>query len=252
MIVKIVPLLALLALVCATACSSMDDSFWESLGSLSYGAIDHFFRTAELPGEGSSSELASPPAFPLEHHSVQPHEQVGSSQQLMSGHDTQISRITSATYTDWIPPPLSAQQRRAILAEIAPMFETTYGGRRTPEIVPYDAQELTPKVLEQCFVYHGSKLRQLENGYFVIPRSRLGQHVGTNRRRAKTDLAFVWQRFEAPLRPGSIFRLIGYIEAAINVDRLVVNYKGFRTGSRDLTPLGTDSVIDHSELVPIS
>lgn len=247
-----IPLVVLLVLAFARACFSMDDNFWESLGALAHDnkAISHFFQTGQLPGESAPSGLVrSSPASPPQHSSLQPHSEAESLSEHLSDPNTGPSVVAVATDIDWIPPPLSLQERTYILDQIAPLFDSAHPSRPRPVVIPYVGQELTPDLLKQSFAFRGGYFRELQNGYYIIPKPKFG--VDTGGQRAKVNLAFVWERFETSTGIGSIFRLVGHIDSDINTNRRLLRNKSYRTGGMSLTPLGTDSVIDYSGFVRV-
>lgn len=94
---------------------------------------------------------------------------------------------------------------------------------------------------------YGGYLRKHESGFFIVPKLQPG--TGGNAKKPAATLAYIWQRFDKQPR-GSIYRLIGWIESPVDVNKRLKFMESYKAGPQsDLTPLGTDAVVDPRDFI---
>lgn len=262
------------------------DTFWQELEALTYaegGEMAYFFKTGRIPSEINPTEPLRDVITSQPHHDVPPKLKVGaesirasSSNQESQGdpyHSEAINldrtTIRSAPPTVRtlpqaahaarhlpIPTPLLSTERLDILHRIASDLESWKEPGRFPLIHPYSGKRLTPGLTKEAFGYKTTLIRKHGSGFFLTPgwsgkseRDFVLEDGGMETRRTKSFRAFVWQRYPIG-ETASIFRLIGLIETPFRAESRLRNLPAYETGRKDLEPLGTDSIVDHSVFLP--
>lgn len=161
------------------------------------------------------------------------------------------------------PAPLALSEKYDILNQVAARITSRGSHGETELLHPFLGPALPPAVLNE-FGVSRSLLREIMPGHFVQTR---GHFVSTRLPKHKAqrgDLGLALERHmdrhlfvfkQAPLRetqrPRTVLSFVGMIELKKRAQDSLRGLRAYRTTKVLVTPIGPDSFVDHSALVPV-